>query len=96
MNEIAASFIVVYFTEYMYVYKNPTKEGISERCLEMAKFFYDFRYAEADIYTVFNKIMELGHKEMFGHDGKSSKAKNKEINANSRKSSDLLIRIGKI
>jgi len=31
----------------------------------MAKALNDIEFSEADIFGVFNKIMELGHQEMF-------------------------------
>ena len=59
MNEIVASIIVVYFEESQFVL-NKKIENISERNLNMAKFLYNIEFAEADIFTMFNKIMELG------------------------------------
>lgn len=96
MNEVAASFIAIYFVEALYVKHHPTQKGASDRALEMASFMMDMNYAEADIYALFNRMMEIGHLEMFRSNLSESQRKKQEYNVNSKKQQAILIRISKI
>lgn len=58
MNEIIASFMLSYFKEAIYVKNHEQDLTVSKRSLDNAKFMLDLTYAEADIYTLFNAMME--------------------------------------
>lgn len=51
----------------------------------MAEYMMDMNYAEADIYTVFNRMMEIGHLEMFRPHLAENDKKKQEYNVNSKK-----------
>ena len=57
MNEIAASLIIIYFTEALYILKNPYKDS---QINDLAKFMMDLESVEADVFTLFDKILEIG------------------------------------
>ncbi|KAL4509987.1 hypothetical protein ABPG72_010180 [Tetrahymena utriculariae] len=96
MNEVAASFIIVYFVEALYIQKHQKEAGASQRSLEMAQFMMNMNYAEADIYTLFCKMMDIGHLEMFRPYLAENSKKKQEYNINSKKSQAILLRISKI
>jgi len=61
MNELAASFMLVYFTEALFVQRNSELlSSRSSRSLQNAKFMLDLANAEADIFSLFERMMELG------------------------------------
>lgn len=60
MNEIAASLIIIYFTEALFINKNEKPENVSNEVYEIAKFCIDIEYVEADVFTIFNCIQEIG------------------------------------
>ena len=61
MNELAANIIFVYFTEAQGYRILPETEQKSKIAT-----FYDTKYAEEDIYCIFESIMN-SHVEMFKH-----------------------------
>ncbi len=97
MNEVAASLLIVYFSEALYIQKNNDiqKEGTSEEVVKTAKYFYDLENADSDIFFCFEKIMAAGHMEMFSHSN-ADKAKRTDINLNSKKATAILQRVSRI
>jgi len=60
MNEIVASLIIIYFTEALFIHKNEKTENVKNEIYDIAKFCIDLEYVEADVFTVFNCIQEIG------------------------------------
>lgn len=60
MNEIAASLILIYFKEALYIRKYPNPNDVSNDIFQLASFIIDLEHAEADVFTLFNNIMEYG------------------------------------
>jgi hypothetical protein len=59
MNEIVASLIVIYYTESIYIFRNKGKMCESEAG-KLAIKMIDIEHAEADIFTLYFRIMEIG------------------------------------
>ena len=59
MNELAASLIIIYFTEALFIQRGKP-EDVTQMVYDTAKFCLDLEYVEADIFTVFNCMMEIG------------------------------------
>lgn len=59
MNELAASLIIIYFTEALFIQRGKP-EDVTQEVYDTAKFCLDLEYVEADIFTVFNCMMEIG------------------------------------
>lgn len=64
MNEVAASFVVIYFTEALGV-REAAKNYKGSRGASLSESLLDLDFAEADVFSAFNRMMELGHLEMF-------------------------------
>jgi|NOAtaT_6_FD_contig_21_8762506_length_257_multi_4_in_0_out_0_1 hypothetical protein len=63
---------------------------------QAANYFMNFEHAEADIFILFYRVMEIGGIEMFRHKDNDDKNKRNDVNVNSKKSTVLLQRISKI
>ncbi|EGR33049.1 TBC1 domain member isoform cra_b [Ichthyophthirius multifiliis] len=93
MNELIASFLVIYFSESLYIKNNQYEDS---KIYEIAQSFINPDFAEADVYQIFNKMMEAGHLEMFRPYLCENAKKKSDYNISSKKQQAILIRIGKI
>lgn len=91
MNEIVASFIVVYFVSFKELWEH-IGECENERVREMCKFFYSFEHVEADIYAVYNSVM-LAHQQMFAFNYEKKKGKGLPILARISKIQDITLKM---
>lgn len=87
MNEIVASFLLIYLTEASYVnsFANSSSDSVTPRSLQLASEFLRLDCVEADVFSLFSRMMEIGHLEMFRPNLSENNKKKAEYNVNSKK-----------
>jgi len=79
MNEICAIVTYVVFSEKLACDSNSYEEAISKNLEETMRFINSEKYVKHDIYSIFNKIMNSGIKELFLQDSISDSMEERHI-----------------